>query len=65
MEASQYRSLVVAGFEGLRAGLNVHQLDLQPVLDQCHETLHEIDVTEYLHVSDTPRDRRHGVPSRE
>lgn len=51
VEACQYRSLVVAGYEALVAGLSVHAVDLQPVLDQCHETVHEIDITEYLHVS--------------
>ncbi|XP_047735529.1 uncharacterized protein LOC125177587 [Hyalella azteca] len=49
VEACQYRCLVVTSFEALRAGLSVHPCDLNPVLDQCHESVHEIDITEYLH----------------
>ncbi|KAF2360108.1 hypothetical protein FHG87_009137 [Trinorchestia longiramus] len=49
VEACQYRCLVVSSFEALRAGLSLHPTDLNPVLDQCHESVHEIDITEYLH----------------
>lgn len=38
-------------FSALHQDLYVHSSDVQAAMDQCEETVYEIDITEYLQVN--------------
>lgn len=45
------KCFVASLFKSLRCKIPVHHLDVQSAVDQCEETIDEIDITEYLRVN--------------
>lgn len=51
IEVCHLRSFVLGVFQALQKDLIVHSHDVQAALDQCHESVMEIEITHFLQVS--------------